>query len=139
MKDFPLNKIVFSESGWTCNVFEFDVINEGGMYIEYDVFKEYTQQDFEDYTYRVYHKTKKIVFSSKKETEFQYCALNVSFQYWKCLLCKKLNKISDSKCFCLTYSTCWTPINGVLSGVYFSNDLDFKYHFYDNTLSNLII
>ena len=139
MNDFPLNKIIFSESGWTCNVFAFDIINAGGLYIDFNTFKEYEEQTFEDYVYRVYSRSKYIVFSSKKEIEFEYCALSISYKYWKCLLCKKLNKISDSKCFCLTYSTCWTPLDGVLSGLHFSNDIDFNYHFNDNTLSNLIL
>jgi len=55
------------------------------------------------------------------------------------LLCKKISNVGEANCYCLTYSKCWTPINAEVSGVCFSNTLEFKYHFDHDDLSNLIL
>jgi hypothetical protein len=34
MNDFPLNIIIKSEFGWSCNIFGVDVINIGGVFLE---------------------------------------------------------------------------------------------------------
>ena len=138
MLNFPLNTIIKSESGWTVNVFEFDRINTGGLYISYEDFDAMQVEPFTEQTFRLYRKSKKIVISSDAFVDYEYCALSLQYFFWKCLLCKKLNKISDPNCFCQSYSTCWTPVNGIITGVVFSNDLNFEYHFVDNSLSNLI-
>jgi hypothetical protein len=139
MIDFPLNQIVKSNSGWSCNTFEFDKINIGGLYLSSESYDEMQVLPFTEYTYRFYKRTKKIVISSANFVDYNYCALDLQYQNWKCLLCKKLNKISNPICFCQTYSKCWTPIDGVISGVLFSNALDFSYHLSDDGLSNIIL
>jgi len=116
MNDFPLNTIIKSELGWTCNTFELDKINAGGLFLSSQAYEQITVLPFTDYSYRFYKRTKKIVISSRK-----------------------LNKISDPICFCKTYSNCWTPIDGIISGVSFSNNLDFSYHLNDDGLSNIIL
>lgn len=139
MTDFPLNHIIKSESGWTCKVFEFDKINTGGLFLSSENYDNIEVLPFTEYSYRYYKKTKKIVISSSKFIDFEYCALDLQYQNWKCLLCRKLNKISDPNCFCQTYSNCWTPIDGIISGVSFSSNLDFKYHLCDDGLNNIIL
>jgi hypothetical protein len=139
MTQFSLNRIVHSESGWTCNVFELDKINVGGLMITSEDYETIEVMPFSDYVYRFYKRSKKIVFSSKIPTEYNYCGLDVKYSMWKCVLCKKLSKANDPNCFCQTYSKCWTPINAIISGVIFSHNCEFEYHFSNNELSNLII
>ena len=139
MINFPLNKIIKSESGWTCNTFEFDKINAGGLYISYEDFENMEVLPFGDYAFRLYRKSKKVVISSAHFVEYEYCALKLEYSMWKCLLCKKLSPISAAECFCKEYSICWSPIGGKISGVIFSNNCQFYYHFNDNSLSNLIL
>ncbi len=139
MNDFPLNTIIKSELGWTCNTFELDKINAGGLFLSSQAYEQITVLPFTDYSYRFYKRTKKIVISSSVFVDYQFCALDFQYQNWKCLLCRKLNKISDPICFCQTYSNCWTPIDGIISGVSFSNSLDFSYHLNDDGLSNIIL
>lgn len=139
MIKFPLNKIIKSELSWTCNVFEVGVINAGGLYIDNDQFETMNVLPFEDYAFRFYRRTKKIVISSNKPTEYEFCAIDLNYTLWRCLLCKKISKRSEPKCFCKSYSICWTPIDGEISGILFDNDCSFNYHFNDNSLSNLIL
>jgi hypothetical protein len=139
MIEFPLNKIVHSQSGFTCLVFVLNVINVGGLVIDELQFKNINILKFNNCTFRYYRKSKKIVISSSCPTEFEYAAINLNYSMWQCLLCKKISPKTESKCFCESYSICWTPINGEISGVEFNNDGNFCYHFNDNSLSNLII
>jgi hypothetical protein len=139
MLDFPLNEIIKSESGWTCNVFNLDHINVSGLYLSSENYENTTVDPFVEYSFRYYQRTKKIVISSSKNIDFDYCALDFQYKYWKCLICRKLSRISEPDCFCQSYSKCWTPVDGIISGVLFSNKLDFPYHFSDCSLSNIII
>jgi len=139
MSDFPLNQIIKSETSWICNVFEFDRINAGGLYLSFQDFEFMDVEPFTEQNFRLYRKTKKIVLSSGGQIDYNFCALRLRYDYWKCLLCQKLSKISESKCYCLTYSNCWSPIDGVITGASFSNELLFLYHFEENAFSNLIL
>jgi hypothetical protein len=139
MTDFPLNEIIKSDSGWTCHVFTLDQINAGGLYLSLENYDDINVDPFVDYSYRYYKRTKKIVISSSKPVNFNYCALDFQYKYWKCLVCRKLSEFSEADCFCKTYSNCWTPVDGIISGISFSNELDFPYHFIDNSLSNIIL
>jgi hypothetical protein len=139
MNELTLNKIKHIETGWICNVFEFDRINTGGLYISLDDFMEMKVKPFDDYIFRLYKKTKKIVINSVNPTDYEYCAIDVFYPLWKCMLCKKICKNTDSKCFCKSYSTCWTPINGEVTGLLFNNDGNFNYHLDKSFLTNLII
>ena len=139
MLDFPLNQVIKSENGWTCNVFQLNYINTGGLFISEEDYEHMQVDPFKDQNYRFYQKTKKIVLSGSGDLNYNYCALNLRYTYWKCLLCKKLNKISEPNCYCSTYSNCWSPVDGVIVGCLFANNLSFPYHFEDTTLSNLIL
>ncbi len=139
MINFPVNEIIKSDSGWTCNVFIFDQINASGLFVSSESYDNMTVDPFVDYCYRYYRRTKKIVISSSKVIDFNYCALDFQYKHWKCLICRKLSQISEPDCFCPSYSKCWTPVDGIISGVLFSNELDFPYHFSDNSLSNIIL
>lgn len=139
MEDFPLNKIIHSKYGWLCNVFEFDKINIGGLYIDYEQFTNMNVLPFNNCNFRFYRKTKKIIVSSGNKIDFEYCAISLNYSIWKCLLCKKICNSFESKCFCKTYSTCWTPIDGEIKGVDFNQDNNFLYHFDEDILSNLIL
>lgn len=139
MNYFPLNHIIKNESGWFCNVFEFDKINIGGLYINYDEFSEMPVHPFYDMNFRLYKKTKKVVISGTKEINESFCAFRLNYPMWKCLLCKKISNFNEHQCFCESYSKCWTPINGEITGVSFSDTLEFNYHFEHDLFSNIII
>jgi hypothetical protein len=137
--EFPLNKIIQNGNGYTCIVFQLDIINVGGLFISSEQFDDITVHAFDNCSFRYYRRSRKIVISSSGQTEYEYAAINLSYTYWKCLICKKVNKRSEPSCFCNTYSICWTPIDGEITGILFQNNDEFKYHFDDNSLSNLII
>lgn len=139
MNEIPLNHILKNNSGWYCNVFEFNRINAGGLYISYDDFLEMTVHSFKDINFRIYKKTKKVVVSGKQNIDKSFCAFTLSYPMWKCLLCKKISNFTEHQCFCESYSKCWTPINGEITGVAFSNEMDFNYHFEKDSFFNLII
>jgi hypothetical protein len=139
MNNFSLNQVVRLESGWSCVVFDCNQINLGNVYINFEDFNNMPVATLENISFRVYSKSKKVVVSSVVPVEFDFCALDFNYSMWKCIHCKKINRVSDANCFCSTYSNCWTPINGSISSVIFSNKFEFKYHFEDNTLSNIII
>jgi hypothetical protein len=137
MSNSTLNYIESNSTGWYSLVFDFQQINVGGVYISLDQFSEAEFSEGQKYQFRVYKKTKKLVVSGNVSPEFEYCALGLKYQSWRCLLCKKISKINESKCFCLTYSKCWTPLNFQINGVIFANDLNFQYHFAEDSFSNL--
>lgn len=139
MIEFPLNKIVHSESGFTCVVLRLNVVGVAGLMIDEFQFEDMNVLPFKDYTFRYYRKSKKIAISSNSQIEFEYAAITLNYSMWKCLICKKICKKTECKCFCEPYSTCWTPIDGEISGVEFNNDGNFSYHFSDNSLANLIL
>jgi len=139
MIEFPLNKIIHSESGFTCVVLKLNVIGAGGLMIDEFQFENMNVLPFENQVFRYYRKSKKIAISSNHPAEFEFAAITLNYSIWKCLICKKICKKTEPKCFCQAYSICWTPIDGEISGVEFSNDGDFHYHFRDNSLANLIL
>lgn len=139
MNNLSLNQLHKTEHAWSCVVFDCTQINVGNVYIDFEDFNHMSVLPIENISFRIYNKSKKVVVSSTNLLDFKYCALNFTYTMWKCYQCKKINRISDAKCFCETYSNCWTPINGSISGVIFSNEYEFKYHFEDNALSNLIL
>lgn len=139
MNNFPLNKIIHLNTGWICHVLQLDTINTGGLYLSYDHFSEMEVAPFNDCCFRLYRKSKKIMLSNSGNINFEYCALDLKYDLWECLLCKKICKNVDAHCFCSTYSTCWTPIKGEITGALYNNDGDFLYHFNDDVLSNLIL
>lgn len=139
MNHISLNQIVTTESGWSCNVFKFGIINNGGVYIDEDEFENILVNKNFAYNLRTYARSKIVVVSSKEFVPYKYCALDFKYNYWKCLICKKLNKFFENKCFCNTYSNCWTPIECEIEGLIFSNDIEFKYHFGNDLDSQIIL
>ncbi len=138
MLEFPLNQIINSEYGWTSVVFQIGMINAGNIFISEKEFKE-MDAIVPGYSFRYYQKTKKITISSSNFVDFKYCALKFNYLNWVCLHCHKISKISDSICFCSTYSKCWTPVDASIVGIEFSNELKFNYHFSDDPLFNIIL
>lgn len=138
MLEYPLNKIITLDSSWFSIVFEFDRINNGGVFIPNEEYSSLSIASSEDYFFRYYKNDKQLVVSSNTNVSESYCALKMSYQNWVCLGCKKLCKFSDSKCFCKTYSIAWKPINPSITGIEFSNDLDFNYHFNQESSLNIV-
>lgn len=132
-----LNQIQSGKDNWYCVVFDFAQVNAGGLYITYEQFLDMTVEPFGEYSFRTYKKSKKIVVSGLGTPPAQFCALDLKYQNWRCILCKKISNVNESKCFCETYSKCWTPMNGQINGLIFSNNLDFSYHFNPDSFSNL--
>jgi len=139
MNDIPLNHVFENDSGWFCNVFEFDKINVGGLFIGFDTFSEMNVKDCEGINFRIYKKSKKLVVSGLFSPLKTFCALNLSYPMWRCMLCKKISNFTENQCFCDSYSKCWTPLNGEIIGVLFNDKLEFSYHFEKDTFSNLIL
>lgn len=139
MYDFPLNKIIKTEAGFTCVALQLNVLNTGGLYLSEDDFEKISIEQFQDYVIRYYKLSKKLVVSSNKLIEENYCSLDFAYENWRCLICRKLCKKSEPNCFCNTYSKCWSPIDGKITGVLFSNECQFNYHFDNDGLSNLIL
>lgn len=132
------NKIVHSSSGFMCVALVIGAINIGGLVIDESQFQEMHVNPIENYAFRYYRNSKKIVISSNSPIEFEYAAVKMNYSMWKCLICKRISKYTESDCFCNSYSLAWTPINAEITGIEFNNDGDFRYHFQDNFLTNLI-
>jgi|APCry1669189369_1035219.scaffolds.fasta_scaffold00624_13 hypothetical protein len=134
-----LNVIEINDNYWSCVVFHFNEINVAGLYVTYDQFLEMEQDSFEPYNLRLYKKSQKAVVSGQNLPNASFCALNFNYSMWRCLICKKISKVIEAECFCAGESKCWTPLNCRVSGLIFSDQLDFQYHFKTDTLSNLMI
>jgi hypothetical protein len=132
-----LNQIETNDTNWYCVVFDFTQINAGGIYITYEQFLDMDVAAFKDCQFRIYKKTQKIVVSGVSLPSGNFCVLNFKYQMWRCMLCKKINNINESKCFCESYSKCWTPLNGQIEGLIFTDQPNFSYHFCQESFSNL--
>ena len=132
MENYPLNQIIVTESGWCCCVFEFDRINFGNVYMSSKDYSDINVHPIQDCHYRYYKKSKKIIISGSGDVNSCFCALDFNFEYWKCLICKKITRKNDHNCFCNSYSICWTPIKPEIVGLLFLNDLSFEYNSEDS-------
>lgn len=132
-----LNQIEKNEDEWYCVVFDFNQINVGGLYVSFDQFSQIDLSSFDNYKFRVYRKSKKLIVSGTQVPREIFCALSFKYQMWRCMLCKKICKVNENECFCETYSKCWTPLNFQVDGLIFSDKLDFQYHFNPDSFSNL--
>jgi hypothetical protein len=126
MSNIFLNYISKNENSWFCNVFEFDKINTGGIFINNEDYENISVEPFSEFNYRYYKKSKKIVISANNFQEYKFCALDFAFDQWKCLICRKLCR-RNQNCFCKPYSNCWSPIDAKITGLLFSNVLEFNY------------
>lgn len=135
MNPHNLNEVEIHGETWQSVAFAFDRINTGGIYIDSKDF-DGNLEKIGGYTCRVYRNPKRIVVSGKG-CPSKYCAIDWSYAYWKCMVCKKLGKIGDKQCFCGSYSTCWTPIKPQIRSLVFSDTCDFRHHFAEDNL-NLI-
>lgn len=136
MQENPLNEIINHGSNWICTVFELDRINAGGLYISTEDFAEMDVAAM-DCHFRVY-KSKKIVVSGAGQPEKPFCVLDVQYDLWKCMCCKKISRNNEPECYCGSYNKCWTPIRGSIVGVRFIDSLDFDYRMHDNNILNII-
>lgn len=137
MQQHSLNEIINYESNWSCAVFELDRINLGGLYISTEDF-ENMQVEPMGCHFRIYSKSKRIVVSGSGVVEKPFCVLDLSYDRWKCMVCKKISSSSTRDCFCGSYNNCWTPIDGTIVGIKFIDSLEFDYRINDNTL-NIIL
>jgi hypothetical protein len=137
MYEYTLNQIIQHESSWTCNVFEFDRINIGGIFLKNEEYDEMPVGVFADLHYRYYKKSKKIVISGSGLAPARYCALTFEFTEYLCLICKKLCR-RNQKCLCNSYSICWSPINAQIAGLQYSDEFEFSY-FEDEYDINIIL
>ena len=126
MNNDHLNEIIKTENGWFCNVFEFDRINIGGIFLDNKEYEQIEVEPIPNCHYRYYRKTRKIVISSVFYSENKFCALDFEFKQWKCLICRKLCR-RDQKCLCEPYSNCWSPMNVKIVGLIFSDVFEFNY------------
>ena len=137
MQDFSLNQVINYESNWSCSVFELDRINLGGLFISSEDFVEMIVAPM-PFSFRFYSKTKKIVVSGPGNIEEPYGIIEVEYDFWKCMCCKKISRRNESECYCGSYNKCWTPIKGSIVGVRFIDSLDFDYRTHDNNTLNII-
>lgn len=137
MDQFPLNSIVHNETGWCSNVLSFDTINVGGLYIEYDT--KLKSFKINDCYFRVYKHSRILVASSHVETEDRYAAVKLDYDQWLCRLCRKVNRFNEAVCYCNSLSSCWTPLDYKISGVYTNTDMNFVYHFENKEKLNIIM
>ncbi len=136
--DHQVNEIMQNSSGWSCVIFELDSINPGGLLISYDSFMDMETNLPNEMHLRFYRKSKKITIYSEGLAEKDYAFGKFAYNHWKCEICKKISLRTEKQCFCGKDSFCWTPVNPVLSGVHFNDDLNFKYHFQDIYTLNII-
>ncbi len=136
--DLQTNEIMQNSSGWTCVIFELDKINPGGLLINYDNFIKMEINLPAEIHLRFYRTTKKIILSAKSTATSTYAFPKFFYSQWKCEICKKISAKSESKCFCGTKSSCWTPVNPELTGVYFLDDFNYAFHFNENLTLNII-
>jgi hypothetical protein len=139
MLDLTLNQIIKNDNHWHCAVFDFNIINAGNILIDFDSFQNISIQPFDSFNLRVYARSGKVVASGQNPPDFNFCALNFKYSYWRCILCKKISNVSQAKCFCESYSTCWVPISAEIDNLIFNNDCNFYYHFDTEPFSNLAL
>lgn len=134
--DHPLNEIINFESNWVCTLFGLDCINAGNLYISSEDYLDIDVRPF-SCSYRLYQKSKKIVISGAGNMPEKFAVLTLSFDLWKCMVCKKISPKTDPTCFCGSYSSCWTPINGVVTGYTCVDSLDSLCYFDNNNVINI--
>ena len=129
MNDSPLNVIKKTSDNWHCIVFDFNQINAGGVYLDFEDYDAININSLDGIKYRLYSKKKQIVISGSSIPSENFCALNFRYKKWRCRICKRILRIDVSKCLCTNRSTCWTPMDVEISGIILQSTSDFLYHF----------
>lgn len=137
MEQFPLNYVVQNDSGWCGNVLSFDRINTGGLYLEFD--EKLKSFQMNDYHFRVYKHSRILMVSSGLETLCKYVAPKLEYDQWLCRLCRKVGRLDEAKCYCNDFSSCWTPLDYKIVGVYLNDDMNFAYHFTNKQKLNILL
>lgn len=138
MDNINLNLVKKNYDGWICQVLNSDLINIGGLVLTHDIIKDLILPTSEDFILRYYKKSHLLIASSTGGINKKYCALDIEYSMWNCLICKKTSYITQAKCFCEKQSVCWEPLKPKIKGLLFSDEMNFQYHF-NNDEINIIL